>query len=354
MVSIVNYVAETIVKMIPTPANPLSFGVAAAVFISLLVAVRGFFAMASGDASQVRRRVDEIARRGAEACPVGTMVETGRGGERHVVRLLKAIVAGKPVTWLSRALEKSELDRVIILALERADLFLKPAEFLTGAAVFSACSVFAGMLLGRAPGAVLGGIAGLWGPIAWLRARRNRRLKRFDSQLPDALTMTANSLRSGYSLLQALDVVAREMPKPISAEFARIVREVGFNVPIEDSLGALLKRVESDDLDLLVTAILIQRQVGGNLAEVLDRISTTIRERMRILGEVRTLTAQGRISGLVVALLPVGLCGVLAVTSRDYLIPFLTHPLGKMLLGVGCMMQVAGIAIVRKIVNIRV
>ncbi|MGE5542175.1 MAG: type II secretion system F family protein, partial [Bacillota bacterium] len=215
-------------------------------------------------------------------------------------------------------------------------------------------SALVGLLFSGVPGAVAVGAVGAWAPFVWLRARRTRKIRQFESLLPDALTMIANSLRSGYSLLQALDAVAREMPKPVSSEFGRVVQEAGFNIPLEDSLAALLKRVESDDLDLLVTAILVQRQVGGNLAEVLDRISTTIRERMRILGEVRTLTAQGRISGLVVSLLPVALCGVLTVMNREYMMTFFMHPLGKALIGVACLMQVTGMLIVRKIVNIKV
>ncbi|MGE5485131.1 MAG: type II secretion system F family protein [Ignavibacteriales bacterium] len=353
-----DYWARILMDAVSRPASPLSFCVAVAVFLSLWLATRGFLQMAAGDPLAVRKRVEEIARRRSAPAPGEAADLEGLAGDAgHTprgVRMFGAILAGRSFGWLNSALEKRDLDHGIVLALERADLSLRPAEFITGVTVVTAGSALAGMLLAGVPGAVAVGGAGAWAPFVWLRARRTRRVRQFESLLPDALTMIANSLRSGYSLLQALDAVAKEMPKPVSSEFGRVVQEAGFNIPLEDSLAALLKRVESDDLDLLVTAILVQRQVGGNLAEVLDRISTTIRERMRILGEVRTLTAQGRISGLVVSLLPVALCGALTVMNREYMITFFMHPLGKVLIGVACLMQVTGMLIVRKIVNIKV
>ncbi len=332
--------------------SPVSSGIALLVFLSLWLAIRNFMEMAAGDPSAVKRRVEEIARR-KSATPVEEEPE-GAERQRRGFPGLRVFRGDKSLRWFGALLERSSLDRSISLALERADLTLKPAEFLMGAAGVTAALGLAGAALARIPGVVVLGGLGLWAPFIWLKVRTNRRIKQFEVQLADALTMIANSLRSGYSLLQAMDIVAKEMPRPVSAEFGRVVQEAGFNVPLEDSLEALLKRVGSDDLDLLITAILIQRQVGGNLAEVLDRISLTIRERMRILGEVRTLTAQGRISGLIVSLLPVALCGVLTLMNREYMAPFFHHPLGKALLGVAVLMEVTGMLVVRKIVNIKV
>ena len=127
------------------------------------------------------------------------------------------------------------------------------------------------------------------------RIARDNGLRAFSDQLGDSLNLMVNGLRSGYSVLQAMEAVSREMPPPISAEFARVVQEVQIGLPLDQALGNMLRRIKSDDLDLVITAINVQREVGGNLAEILDVISFTIRERVRIKGEVRTLTAQGKL-----------------------------------------------------------
>ncbi|MCL6451452.1 MAG: type II secretion system F family protein, partial [Acetobacteraceae bacterium] len=207
----------------------------------------------------------------------------------------------------------------------------------------------------RPPGRGLGGGGGgLFLPVAYLGHRAERRTRLFNQQLPDALGIMANCLRSGYSIVQALDVVGREMPPPIGREFDQVTREIRVNIPMEDALANLVRRMASPDLDLAVTAILIQRQVGGNLAEVLDRITYTIRERVRILAEVRTLTAQGRVSGWIIALLPVGLGALLYLFDPDYMRPMLSLPLGWLMLGGAAAMQAVGVLVIARIVKIEV
>ncbi|MHB1125746.1 MAG: type II secretion system F family protein [Bacillota bacterium] len=180
----------------------------------------------------------------------------------------------------------------------------------------------------------------------------HRRLQRFESQIGDSLVILANSLRAGFSFLQAMDMVSKEMPDPISVEFSRALREMNFGASTEEALMRMGARVGSGDLDLVVTAVLIQRQVGGNLSEVLNNISFTIRERNRIKGEIRTLTAQGKISGLVVGLLPLVLTLALFLINRSYIMVLFTHPLGLMLVGAGLLAQGIGFLFIKRLVNI--
>src|SRR5665811_881539 len=175
-----------------------------------------------------------------------------------------------------------------------------------------------------------------------IRDRQGGRLNSFNKQLPDTITLLANALRAGSSFLQAIELVVRESRPPISTEFQRVIREVNLGLPFEQALENMVRRVESEDLDLMATAISIQYQVGGNLAEILDSIAYTIRERVRIKGEIRTLTAQQRMSGYVVALLPIALVGFLTVIAPNFMAPMLDPevniggiPTGMILIGTG-------------------
>ena len=179
-------------------------------------------------------------------------------------------------------------------------------------------------------------------------------MKLFNRQLGDALIIIANSLRTGYSFMQAMDMVAREMKPPISSEFSRTVKEMNLGTTTEIALGNMAKRIDSEDLDLVFTAVLIQRQVGGNLSEVLDNIARTIRERVRIRGEIRTLTAQGRMSGLIVGLLPVAMGFVIYLLNPEYIRVLFSHPIGRLMLIAATVSQVIGIILIRRIVDIEI
>ena len=168
---------------------------------------------------------------------------------------------------------------------------------------------------------------GFFLPRFWLNRRKSGRLGAFNKQLPDTITLIANALRAGSSFLQAIELVVRESRPPISTEFGRVIREVNLGLPFDQALENMVRRVRSDDLELMATAISIQHQVGGNLAEILDSIAFTIRERVRIKGEIRTLTAQQRLSGYVVGFLPIGLAGFLFVAAPGFMEPmFATRP----------------------------
>ena len=189
-------------------------------------------------------------------------------------------------------------------------------------------------------------------PRFWLKRAQKRKRKQFDNQLADSLLILANSLRAGFSLLQAMEMVSQEMPNPISGEFKLTLKEMTYGTSTETALLHLGERVGSDDLDLLVTAVLIQRQVGGNLAEVLMNIHATIQDRLRIQEEIKTLTAQGRMSGYIIGGLPFGIAGVLSVINPSYLKVFFTQPIGIILLVSGLTSQFVGFIVIRKIITI--
>ncbi|MGI6035855.1 MAG: type II secretion system F family protein [Limnochordia bacterium] len=257
---------------------------------------------------------------------------------------------------LARFLPGTKLARGLELELQKADIPLKGAEFLTlNILTFLLPLIGISFLKGGFSAlALAGGLFGALLPRLYLLQRQRGRLARFNTQIADALVLTANSLRAGYSFLQSMEITAREMQPPISSEFARALKEMNLGMPTEEALEATAKRVGSDDLDLVVTAVIIQRQVGGNLARILENIAETIRERVRIKGEIKTLTAQGRISGVIITLLPLGIGLFIFTINPGYLKALFTHPLGKLMLGLGLVGQLLGMLIIRKIVNIEV
>ncbi|MCS7071578.1 MAG: type II secretion system F family protein, partial [Anaerolinea sp.] len=176
---------------------------------------------------------------------------------------------------------------------------------------------------------------------------------KFENQLPDTLGLWVNALRSGYSVLQSMEAIGRDAPEPTSVEFKRVVQEVQLGIDMEDALEHLLNRVESEDLDLVVTAVNIQREVGGNLAEILDVISHTIRERIKLKGEIRVLTAQGRITGYLISFLPIVLALFLYAINPNYMGNLFENRMcGWPMLGAGLAMIGIGMAIIQKIVDI--
>jgi tight adherence protein B len=191
-------------------------------------------------------------------------------------------------------------------------------------------------------------------PIVWLLLRRKRRLKRFAAQLPQALELIARALRAGHSLAAGFSLVAQEMSDPIGGEFSRTFEEQNLGKPLEEALEDLTKRVPNLDLKFFATAIILQRQTGGDLAEILDKIGHLIRERFQIWGQVQALTGEGRLSGIVLLALPPALFAVVYRMNPDYLMLLFTDDLGKKMLVGGIVSQLLGALMIRKIVNIRV
>ena len=201
---------------------------------------------------------------------------------------------------------------------------------------------------------LLGGILTVFGAVIFLQRRISRRKEAFERQLADCLTLVSNSLRAGFSFLQAMEIISREMQPPMSTEFANVMRNTSLGRTMEDALQEMDQRVGNEDFSLVITAVLIQQQVGGNLATILDTIRETISERIRLRREVGTLTAQGKFSGLVLTCIPVALGLFFAVTSPEYLKPLLTTSIGKMAIGAAVVMEIIGYLIISRIVDIKI
>ncbi|MCK5645485.1 MAG: type II secretion system F family protein [Anaerolineales bacterium] len=240
--------------------------------------------------------------------------------------------------------------------LARADLKFRPAEYVFLIINSGFVMGFIGYILaGQVGFGILTGIFGLFLPPLYVLRSQKKRLSMFDHQLGDMLNLVVNGLRAGYSTLQAMEAVSKEMPAPISDEFYRVVQEIQLGLSMEEALDHLIRRIDSEDLDLVITAITIQREVGGNLAEILDVISFTIRERVRIKGEIAALTAQGRATAWVISALPIALSLILYLVNRPYMMQFLnpeTRNCGIPILLLAGIMVVSGFAITQKIVKI--
>jgi tight adherence protein B len=239
--------------------------------------------------------------------------------------------------------------------LARADLTLTVTEYLLIRGAVIVVAFLIGFLLQRnLLVALVTGAGGAFLPTLYVRSRQSRRLKAFDGQLPDVLDHLQGSLRAGYGLLQAVEWVSRQIPDPAGMEFERVLREVQLGRTLLDALDSMVRRIPSDDLALIITAIKIQYEVGGSLAEVLETVSHTIRERVRIYREIRVLTSQQRYSGYVLIALPIGLAAFLVVVNPEYEMrlfepgPTLCIPIGA------AIMMVIGYIIMRKIVEIEV
>lgn len=231
---------------------------------------------------------------------------------------------------IDEVVSKSKQGGNIARDLARADLKLTVAEFIGVKLLSALAGAGIGMYIGRADtaamyaAALVGAVIFSFVPNIYLNVRAGQRVKAFNDQLGDTITMMANALRGGFSFLQTLDMVAKEAPAPMSGEFRRVVQEVGLGRSTEEALQSLLRRMPSEDLDLLITAVNIQMEVGGNLAQILDTIGHTIRERVRIKGEIKTLTAQGRISAWVITGLPIGLAVFISMVNPSYMAPIFT------------------------------
>ena len=312
----------------------------------------------SGSGSGISTRLERYASGKEEGAKEGT----GQGG------LSDLIAQSAALANLNKVVEQRDFGANLSRELARADLRLKVSEYL---AIWAAVTVgvpiamvllsFFIPTLGNPIFVLIGGLIGFMIPRIWLGRRKSGRLNAFNKQLPDTIMLIANALRAGSSFLQAIELVVRESRPPISTEFARVIREVNLGLPFEQALENMVRRVKSDDLELMATAISIQHTVGGNLAEILDSIAFTIRERVRIKGEIRTLTAQQRLSGYVVGFLPIGLAGFIFLAAPKFFDPMFVNPpgllglpAGVIIMIVGGFMMFLGFMLIRRIVDIEV
>jgi tight adherence protein B len=307
--------------------------------ILLILLIVGVVVSITSDRSLVEER---LGRYLDEAGPEETEKSGGRGAATE---------------WLNRRVAKSSMGDRVSRELARADLKFKVAEYF--ALVFIATlgvALLAYVIRPSVVSAVIGGVIGFFLPRFYVKRQQSVRLIKFNEQLSDMLNLMVNGLRAGYSTMQALEAVSRELPAPICDEFRRVVQEMQIGISMEAALENLLRRIPSDDLDFVVTAINVQREVGGNLSEILDTISFTIRERVRIKGEIRVMTANVRTSGMVLALIPVFLTLALWFISPEYIGSFFSRgPVcGWSAVGLVVGMIAAGYFVMMKIADIEV
>jgi tight adherence protein B len=265
--------------------------------------------------------------------------------------------------WVNKRVEKSNLGDQISKNLARADLKFKPGEFIFFILILSGVLGVMGFLfvgkdlIPRLISMALGIGFGVAVPIIYLRSQQGKRLTRFSGQLPDMLNLMVNGLRAGYSTMQAMEAVSKELPAPISEEFRRVVQEMQLGIPMDKALDNLIRRIPSEDLDFVITAINVQREVGGPLAEILDTISFTIRERIRIKGEIRVMVSQVVMSGRILSGVPFAVFILLWFINQEYMGEFFTKEnltCGSISLGVGVFMIAIGYFVMMKIADIEV
>lgn len=309
--------------------------------LAFVLLITGFVITATSEQSLVDERLGRYLKEEA--------LETARDGNKS-----------SPVgDWLEGRLEGSNWGDSISRELARADLKLRVAEYISLMIIvgFGVGFVFWYAFGQSVIFGAIGAVIGLFLPRVYVRNQQAKRLQRFNDQLADMLNLMVNGLRAGYSTMQAMEAVSREMPSPISDEFRRVVQEMQLGLPMETTLDNLLRRIPSDDLDLVITAMNVQREVGGNLAEILDTISYTIRERVRIKGEIRVMTSQVMYSGRFLAMMPLLISGVLFLLNRSYMMEFFnpeTRVIGIALLCLGAGMIAAGYFVMVKIATIEV
>ncbi len=309
-----------------------------AVFLGLLAIFTGYITVRESPAYHLKRRLLDMA-------------------ENHDDRL-PSDIADKilhDTTPLDRILFKYKLVNKLDRLIDKAGLRISVKIFIAIIILVAA----AGLVLGASIGkdlifAVALSLLFVSFPFIYLRSKIRSRLQNFTEQFPDALDMTARSLRAGHSLSSAIEMISKEMAEPVAGLFRTVYEEQTLGLSIKDSLSRMLDRVESMDLRLFVTAINIHRDVGGNLAEMLERLATTIRERLKIRRQVKVYTAQGRLSGYILAVLPVFMAILLYIWTPDYIAELTEAEIGKYIIAIAVFFQIVGFLVIRKLINIRI
>ena len=263
------------------------------------------------------------------------------------------LLSGIPA--LNKMLSNWSFSTRLQLLLEQADLKLRAGKFLlvcacAGGFGFSVTHFATDSVLFAAGGL----IAGVTIPFVWVLFLRHRRFRKFEVMFPQAIELLVRSSRAGHPFTTALEMIGTELPEPVAGEFRRIFDEQKFGLPLRDALFNLSERMPLIDVKFLVTALLLQRETGGNLAEILDKLSYVIRERFRILRQVRVFTAQGRMTMIVLMILPPGIVTLMALVNPGFMKPLLYDPLGHILIALGISLQVIGFLFIRRIIEIKV
>ncbi|TCS83332.1 type II secretion system F family protein [Tepidibacillus fermentans] len=298
--------------------------------------------------SRIRKRVHEIEKKEWQVTEETTAKAKRKEKSFILARLFERIFYN--LKWLRILDEKLQVE------LKRANLLMKSSEFMSLTFLFVIFGGIVGTIIAGGHierGIWFGGITWIF-PSIWLKNKIKKRKRLLEMQLPEMINMISNSLKAGYSLIQSLELLSQEMSAPLSEEIQRMLQEMRIGVPTEDALIHFNQRIDSQDLDLIITAMLIQRQVGGNLSEILDTIGETIRERIRIQGEIKSLTAQGRMSMIIFMLLPIGLGIFIGLSNPEYIKPLFVNPLGWAMMTLAFMGQIIGALLIKKITSIEV
>jgi len=315
---------------------------ASALVIALLLAAPAGAGAGTGAAAAARRR---LGRRSLASDAV--VVDDSSGAERAFDSVREAAVG-----VATRAVERTESTGKIDEKLDRAGIIMRAGEFVALVVAVALGAAVLGYLLLGAVGGALGLLVPLLGANAFLGFKADRRNRKFGDQLSDALQIMSGSLRSGFGVGQAIDTVAEEMDDPLGAEFRRAILETRLGRDIEDALDGIAKRVQNEDFEWVVDAMRINRQVGGDLAQILDQVGETIRARNRLKRQVAALTAEGRMSALVLGVLPIGMGLILYSSNPDYMEPLFSRTIGWIMLGVAVGLLVAGALWLKKLIDI--
>lgn len=279
----------------------------------------------------------------------------GDDGDARITSVILRDMDLSAMPFLNVLLKNARWAQKIDTLLVQADLRIRLGTFLLIMLVLAIFATIAMIVVFDQPalslpvGAIVGTI-----PLMYARHRKLKRVRQFEQEFPDALDVLTNALRAGLAFTGAIQVVSEELPDPVASEFAILFEEVRLGLDMKIALHKFAERIDSAELHLFVTAVIVQRETGGNLAEILQGTAAVIRDRFRILGDVRSLTAQARLSGLVLTLLPIGLAIFIFVVAPDYLKELREDPIGRYLIAMAVFLQVAGFLIMRRIVDIKV
>ena len=317
------------------------FAIIFVLLLSISFGVTARFMTASKGKKVIDRRILAILISGREVI----------AGERTDRQLLKIDPASK-FKWLNLLMQKYHVSRILKERIIQADIKTTPAMLLVASVVlailgFVAVSMFIDLIaLQLAVACLLGYL-----PIGMLSFKRNRRVTAFNAALPDAIDMMGRALRAGHSMTASINIVAEQSREPVRSEFNEVFKQQNFGLPLREAMTQMLDRVPSQDLRVLVTGMLVQKETGGNLAEILDRTAATIRERLKIHGEIKTHTAQGRMTGWILCMLPIVMLVVINMINPGYSKMLIDTPIGQMLSYLGVFLLITGGVIIRQIIN---
>jgi tight adherence protein B len=312
------------------------------VFVAVTAAIAATLQARGAVAEATQARLDRVTGR------VDYTTYTGHGVGLRGSRM-------SSIAWVERLLSDLDFAQGLELLLRRADWKMRVAEILATCGMVGGVLFFIGtVLLNQILIGLVMGVLGAFIPIFFLRRAARRRIAKIEKQLVELLMMMSNSLKAGFGLMQAVDQASKQMESPIADELRQLTQDTQIGSSVEEAVTNFGHRIGTYDLEIVVTAILVQRNVGGNLSEIFDNVAHTIRERERIRGEIATLTAQQKLTGYIIGGLPIGLAGLFWVINQDYMSLLISEPLGRAMIGVGVFLELVGMFVIRKIINIDV